>query len=501
MTTTSTFAFELPTGRRSYASPVSKVDTTSPTYIPVLNQEDLQSTTPYSEKELSPFHAASFSPLPTRPASPSQQENKSAGSKKERSTQPTHNYSKSSLAPEKVAQELEADPLPPRTSSKKTPGTAESLPQHLRQESAAAVSSDGQETVTSDGGADSSTAPSTSGTASMIEEQYYTLPGMDIKKEDIAPPTIPMSSRSSLASVQTARTIMAPTSKYSRKPISTRPPTIKSQPTTPHESPRIPPAIPASPAPMPPLEPIDNTKQEHAAKLHAAKSTASERRMRALHSHPSNQSLHTSQANSTSEPESRPSSRPPSVKNRSIKSPESRPVTPRSTIYDAQTPTPAPTTPLPSLPPEAYSKSHQQQRSGLSITPLPQLQEPAPVHIAPSIQQAKLSDHTEMASFMTSTNTVIFRRFDDVHVRLLLCLQDEIALLEKQLLKLDAGAPSIGDKTMQKMQIMRELRRVVAEYGMIRSASCQNVVLTGNRSSLRQLVANAGQQSKQQYNA
>ena len=98
---------------------------------------------------------------------------------------------------------------------------------------------------------------------------------------------------------------------------------------------------------------------------------------------------------------------------------------------------------------------------------------------------------------MTSTNTLIFRRFDDVHVRLLLCLQDEIALLEQQLIKLDASAPSLGDKTMQKMQIMRELRRVVAEYGMTCSSPCENAVLIDNRPSLRQLVANASKESKQ----
>jgi hypothetical protein len=70
-----------------------------------------------------------------------------------------------------------------------------------------------------------------------------------------------------------------------------------------------------------------------------------------------------------------------------------------------------------------------------------------------------------MASFMSTKSTVIFRRFDDVHVKLLLCLQDEIAQLERELLNLESGAPVTGDKNVQRMRIMRELRRVVAEYG------------------------------------
>lgn len=463
-------AFELPTGRRSYiAPPLPVVDTSDPNWIPVLNQEDLDKVAHYSEKELSPYHAANFSPLPTISNSPKVEQDK-----EERPSTLKHTYSKSSLAPEHVASELEAEPLPPRTSSKKAPGTGSPLPQHMRDESLA-EGSDGQETLTSESGADSSTAPSTSGTTSMIEDQYYTLPGMEIKKEDIVPISVPVSSRSSLNSVSTAKTIMAPTSKYNRKTLTNgRPPTIKSAPTTPHESPRLPPAIPVNNIPIPPVEALGSPPLEDGPpKIHPAKSTASERRKRALHSHPSNQSIQTSRPGSRAENESRPNSRPPSIRHNSHKSFESRPMTPRGTIYDSQTPTPAPTTPLPQLPPEAFTRKpvpqqHQQQQpsssqNGLGIV---QLQEPPPAHIAStaSLVSLKNSDHTEMASFMTNTNTVIFRRFDEVHVKLLLCLQDEISMLEKQLNRLESGAGS-GDKVMQKLQIMRELRRVVAEYG------------------------------------
>lgn len=52
-----------------------------------------------------------------------------------------------------------------------------------------------------------------------------------------------------------------------------------------------------------------------------------------------------------------------------------------------------------------------------------------------------------------------------MHVKLLLCLQDEIAQLEQELNAMESGTPAIGDSPGQKMKVMRELRRVVAEYG------------------------------------
>ena len=70
-----------------------------------------------------------------------------------------------------------------------------------------------------------------------------------------------------------------------------------------------------------------------------------------------------------------------------------------------------------------------------------------------------------MASFMTTRSQVIFRRFDEVHVKLLLCLQDEIAQLERELTTLEGGAPSADHNTGSKTRVMQELRRIVAEYG------------------------------------
>lgn len=473
---TDTAPIELPAGRRSYISPArDSPDVNDPNWIPVLRDVDLQKLSQYIEKEVTPqAPTANYSPFPPRPSSPPKLQQK---------TFQQHNYSKSSLAPESVPSELEAEPLPPRTSSRKntatTPVAADPSSQHLRQTSAEAPSSDGQETVTSDSAAEASTAPSTVGTASLLEEQYYTLPDAPVAKEDILPPQI-LSGRSSIASVRAKAGAMPPTSKYNRKPISSvsgapRPATIKSQPTTPHESPRMAPALPVSSTSLPLLdtlpspqlpyggEPPPSESRPTTPRLQASKSSASERRARALHSHPSHVSLQSqarSRANSASDEDASIRPKPPSVRHKPRKSTDSRVGTPRSTIYDAQTPTPAPTTPLPQLPPEARTRPT--TRDGPKL-----IQPPPEAHIASHVPSSRTADHQRMASFMSTRSTVVFRRFDDVHVKLLLCLQDEIAGLEKELLNLDSGTPVTGDKNAHRMRIMRELRRVVAEYGKL----------------------------------
>jgi hypothetical protein len=80
---------------------------------------------------------------------------------------------------------------------------------------------------------------------------------------------------------------------------------------------------------------------------------------------------------------------------------------------------------------------------------------------------AQASEHTALTSFMAERNTIVLRRFDDVHVRLLLCLQDEIQQLEKELLELENPTTSgnASQRMMGKTRVLRELRKVVAEYG------------------------------------
>ncbi len=68
---------------------------------------------------------------------------------------------------------------------------------------------------------------------------------------------------------------------------------------------------------------------------------------------------------------------------------------------------------------------------------------------------------------MTEKNNVVLRRFDDVHARLLLSLQDEISLLEQELEALESPTSSLSasEKMLAKTRILRGLRKVVAEYG------------------------------------
>jgi hypothetical protein len=78
-----------------------------------------------------------------------------------------------------------------------------------------------------------------------------------------------------------------------------------------------------------------------------------------------------------------------------------------------------------------------------------------------------------LVSHMTETQNLIFRRFDEVHVRLLLYVQDQIVQLETQLRKLDDQ--NIAEKGMHngtfredvdrvRVEIMERLRILVGEY-------------------------------------
>ena len=75
------------------------------------------------------------------------------------------------------------------------------------------------------------------------------------------------------------------------------------------------------------------------------------------------------------------------------------------------------------------------------------------------------NSHLEMSDFMLSKKTVVFRRFYEVHVRLLLHLQDEISTLEKELLELENADSGRPDMIVNKANVMRELRKALAEYG------------------------------------
>jgi hypothetical protein len=463
---------ELPTGRRSYLNTAPLPDIHDPNWIPILDGAAFKPPSPSVEKELSPYQNASFPPsasfslFPNQTASPKPRPGIS------------HNYSKSSLAPESVSSDSRpqspqdiVEPVPP-ISEAVLVAHPERPGHHRRPTSMGGASIEEKISVRTETPGEMVSAPSTDGASSVVEDQTPSNPETVSDEAMISP-----SSRSSMTSTRKGP-VFPPTSKYNRKPVLSmagsiapsigRPSFIPSLPQTPAESPRLGPTVPTIPAanpmaqlpPSPRLIPLEPPPQPESTtpKLHAMKSSASERRQRALHSHPSNISLR-SRRNSSSD-DAEIIAKPPSVRHKPRKSTDSRPTTPRSTIYDSQTPTPAPTAPLPQLPPQARRPS----THGSGPRKSPQLPSENPV---PTLAQFRPSEHSELASFMTSENTVVFRRFDDVHVRLLLCLQDEIAQLEKELLDLENpnSQGTASEKLLKRSRVLRELRKVVAEYG------------------------------------
>lgn len=466
---------ELPTGRRSYyhKAPAPQ-DIHDPNWIPVLDGVDFKPLQPSLEKEVASYPPVNFSLFPAQATSPKQRPAIS------------HNYSKSSLAPESVASESDS------RSSQRTgdgpagqEGAAESVrgdgggedagSGHDKRESSSVVlASEGQEGTLTD--VDSASSVPDDGVNPSADPR-------PVKDDPQAAPNV-MSPTVSTASSSRRTTVMPPTSKYNRKPVPsipltvTRPSAVPSLAQTPHESPHLGATVATGPmlasltqpVPSPRASPDPVPSPESTAKVQPTKSSASERRQRALHSHPSNISMRSTAESLPNETQIVP--KPPSVRHKALKSTDSRATTSRCTIYDAPTPSPAPTTPLPQLPPQARRASTIREGGAVQKP----IQVPAEAHLpSPATPASKASEHAEMASFMTTKNTVLFRRFDDVHVRLLLCLQDEISQLEKELLRLESPTSSgtQADKTVQRTKILQELRRVVAEYGTSSESSTQ----------------------------
>ncbi|KIW17338.1 hypothetical protein PV08_04530 [Exophiala spinifera] len=447
---------ELPTGRRSYLNPAPGPDIHDPNWIPVLDGAQYKPPSPSVEKEVLPFSpSASFSlfPIQSQTTSPKPRPPLS------------HNYSKSSLAPESTASDSTSqspsdnvEPLP-SLSSLVDQAQGDAGGNHRRKTSLGSRSTEEKISVGRDTPVgDVTSARSTEESLSVAEERPFARPGQHDGQTGTRPST--PSGRKTV--------VLPPTSKYNRKPVASvstvaRPSFAASLPQTPQDSPRLGPTIPTTTPstplsqapPSPRLVPADlpppPQQPESVPKLHPMKSSASERRLRALHSHPSNISLR-SPRNSTSDDAEIPS-KPQSVR-KPRKSTDSRATT-RSAIYDAQMPTPAPTTPLPQLPPEAWRPPTRDNNASQNSTPA-----------LPSEPFLRATEKSETASFMTEKNMLVFRRFDNVHVKLLRCLQDEISQLEKELAKLeDPTTPdNSGDNSSQKMRVLRELRKVVAEY-------------------------------------
>ena len=467
---------ELPTGRRSYYNTGTPVDIHDPNWIPVLDNA-LYKPPPHSPTEKEVFHTppATFSLFPSQSHSPKPRPAFS------------HTYSKSSMAPESVASESDSRSQSPQDSVEPLPSIPASIQSyqdsirgHNRQTTSTTAASSNEEkmSVVAETHGGMVSPPSTDGNENASVADDRASSRLSQPMEQIVELAVNPAVRSSMAS---ARKALPPTSKYNRKPTASiasvgRPSMIASLPQTPQESPRLAPTVLAAPIPavlpLPPLPPSPKLPPfelaqhpDHIARVQAAKSTASERRQRALHSHPSNVSMRSQRNSSSDDAEIKP--KPPSVKNRSRKSTDSRVTTPRSTIYDV--PTPAPTTPLPQLPPEAHVQtrrpSTRDNGSQPRLPPSPPKEELQP----PTFSSFRPFDHSRVASFMTEKNTIVLRRFDDVHARLLLSLQEEISLLEQELEKLESpsstGTPS--EKILAKSRVLRELRKVVSEYGKL----------------------------------
>lgn len=471
-------AVELPASRRShYYNTAPAYDIHDPNWIPLLNGVEYRKSEIPTEKEVSPYNNHSFSPFPKCQPYPHGR------------AQATLKYSKSSLV-ENVTSDHDVDAMSSthgvRTTSMAQPTSigSNAIPDHVQQRSRDALPEDGRCTTTSsDTGADDNSAPSTVGTVSLLNEQQYSLPPQQVLKNDLLLPRMPPSVRSSVASSRTS--VAVPTSKYNRKPlpsvlslpssiVSRTPSRPPSRPQTPSQEAPPTPAPPTNQVAIPLLQPLPSPHIHtfepppvpvSAPRIQPTKSTASERKQRALHSHPSKISMN-SNADGIA-------SKPPSIKAESYKSTDSR-TTPPSTIYRGPCPAPAltqaPTSPLPQAPPQATGPSTSAEISAKQSQATTPVQEDIRVQATPA--QETLStpsttggEHTEMAAFMANTNTVIFRRFDEVHVRLLLCLQDEIAQLEKELLALEGASMTREDRSVQRKKVMNSLRKVVAEYG------------------------------------
>lgn len=428
------YAIELPTNRQSRFFDTPTPDVHDPNYIPVLNGIDPKVD----------FSTPSFYALPSIPKPHKDQ------------AQTSLKRTKSDAAPEIVVRNHDAHPVPSQRSTTSPQATA-----HEIGSSHTITKDDGNPETQSEDTTATSSTPSTVGTTSMLEEQIYTIPGNTAPKpEEIQFPAVPVSARSSMSF---SRKSTVPTSRYNKKSL----PSIPSIPTTallnrtptPLASQRSSPepvqtqSVATSPRQVPIPPPIEHSPSLSSPRLHAAKSTASERRARALHSHPSKMSLK-SKANLVLDE----TDEAPLVASTDTRRSASR--TRSHSIASSHQPTPAPDAPLPDLPPHA-------KRSPTREKPI---EKPPLAHITssslpPDWLKTSQNEHVEMAEFMATRKTTVFRRFDDVHVRLLLHLQDEISALETELLKLEDAGPERPDKIIGKTNIMQELRKALVEYG------------------------------------
>ena len=492
---------ELSTSRNSYHQVESVGDIKDPQWIPVLRKPESSYNTS-QEKELSPYTSASFSPMPTYTVNSSQHVSKPSS---------LHSYSRSSVAPETV--ELEATslprpvPVPPlprilqqtsRQMNFELPATRptsryfEKAPPTGTPGDATLASTDTETSVDfsrSESNADTSTTTDDAAsvqTPVAVKEETPSQAPVAVKEEtpsqapvavkEETPSQAPVavkedtpsihqpSLRSSLTSTK-KYSIGPPTSKFNRKPKPTFPSkmtSLQSQVSRPSTAPssKSTPAHSCVQTPLP--SPRLAETQTQPASQKPSPSTPS-KKASPLRLKPSNASLASHSSSGSPAPLAAPTA------TRETQQPDDRQQKSIASVRSQQAKSDM-KAPSPSLPPAIATEHKGRGNLAGEGQPLPVTETPETPRIEKP-ETARLADSPTLgpssgiSSFMTVNDTVIFRRFDEVHIQLLLCLQDEIAQLEREMIKLESAVMTRSDRDIERSRVIRELRKVVAEYG------------------------------------
>ena len=497
---------ELPTNRNSFHQAVfTSGDPNDRHYIPILSSQatnNAQSEVlydPSQEKELSPYGGSSFSPITTRTPNSPRIKPKPLS---------MHSYTKSSLAPEM----LELDgmstaptaPLPPLPPMPRHSAGNFELPatrptsryyenNHGPTFSKDTTLSSADEEMATDASATVSNA-GTASTASTVDDVLASTDPQPSPKDFPLPQsgTDSKSARSSFSSTKQLA-VAPPTSKFNRKPatalasrvVSLQAQEAQSRPTsgrnTPvrsrSQTPQPEPSPKTSPEAQPEMPPLPHshsaTSIPHVSKPPSLKPSKSNASMASLNN-ADNVTLYSALPSSIQHTPRLPY-HAPRKSTQSLKS--------IHTQYDRKDNSPLPPQPLPKVeaPKPEFVQTEIARSESPKVEPLRvESPKPAPDQNPPSVEvveklekpeparlasQPKLGPSSGIASFMTANDTVIFRRFDEVHVQLLLCLQDEITELERELMKLDSASMTRGERDINRNRVLQELRKVVAEYG------------------------------------
>jgi hypothetical protein len=470
---------ELPTSRDSFQHVEAANDIKNPQWIPILQKLESQYD-PSQEKELSPYTGASFSSMPTYMEDSPRRATKPAS---------LHSYSRSSVAPETVEHEEASPPppesvppvppIPPRTHRQmnfELPATRPTS-QYFERATIQRTSADATmastdiETMSrseSNAGTSTTTTTTTTDDAASVQAPAVLKEEMPVQ----APPPVKeealslhqRSTRSSFSSTK-KYSIGPPTSKFNRKAVHALPSRITSiqseangaanvlsvKDTPAHSRAPTPAASPRLTASLPQPGNVKRPPSRTSNKTPSLRPTPSDA-SDASHSSADNSPRNPAPTSTeeTKEPSHTP--RKSSASGRSQKA--------KSAPKDA---TPSIPTVMPME--KESGKSLSEKKEPMPVAEKPEtvrIEKPETARLAP---QPRPLPSSGVSSFMTANDTVIFRRFDEVHVQLLLCMQDEITQLESELMGLESASLTRSDRDTERSRVIRELRKVVSEYG------------------------------------